>query len=477
MTNAPIDPAEDLLALEQFLEPHEVDELKRLRATLTGDFDIPFCPYKPYPAQRRFLACMEKEALYGGALAGGKSMALLMAALMYVDRFGYNAVLVRKTYSDLNQPKALMDMARHWLTGTGATFSQKDARWTFPSGATLGFRHLESDHDLTGFQGAEYHFIGIDEAGQHNKVRYDFLMQRLRKDRTLNIPIRMRVTANPGGIGHEFLKKKFVDPETANCAYFPATMYDNFGINVEDYLDTLKHLSEIDRQMMIEGKWVHDKRGLVYICDESKNIVKEIPQDKYTAVIGVDLGSSEKKKTTGFAVGLWSKYRPESYIAEAWAESALTPASIAEICMETQERWGEDTAIVMDEGALGRGYANEMRSRYNLPVVPAVKKDKNGYIKLLNGDLYNERLKISITGAAPLIKEWSTLMWDDSGVRFVKHQDDHISDAALYAWRYLRNWQGQEVRPAEKMGVGWEVETQAIYERAMRRDAMPWWKK
>ncbi len=435
----------DLDLLEGVLTPDELAEMRSLSAVVSGDLTIPFCPHKPTPKQCEFLMLPHRQALYGGAAGGGKSAASLMSALMYVDRPGSHNLIVRRTIPDLKQPGALMDMAQQWLSNSPAKFNSDDKKWTFPSGSTITFGHLESDSDMGRYQGGSYTQIILDEAGQHPFNRYELLASRLRKTADSDIPIRFRLTANPGGIGHDWLNRLFVEESTRKWPYVAARIEDNPHINREEYISSLSDLSPHTRDQLLMGLWVHDQRGLVYKCQDY-NIVESLPTTHNWQVnIGIDLGSSERKKTTGIGVLLWSPDCESAYVAEAWAEAGLTPATVAEVAMETMERWGGEAIIVMDEGALGRGFATDMRVRHDLPVVAAQKRDKFGYVRLLNGDLQANKLRVHKADAKDLIKEWGTLMWDDSGRNFVRSMDDHISDAVLYAWRHARTYQSKEI--------------------------------
>ena len=125
-----------------------------------------YIPQAPTPKQAAFLLLPVIEAFYGGQPGGGKSSALLMAALQYVDVPGYSALLLRRTYADLALAGALMDRARSWLSGTDAQWNEQRKIWRFPSGATLTFGYLENANDKYRYQGSEFQFVGFDEISQ-----------------------------------------------------------------------------------------------------------------------------------------------------------------------------------------------------------------------------------------------------------------------------------------------------------------------
>src|SRR4030081_1951468 len=103
----------------------------------------PYIPHDPTPRQTAFLALEDYEEVgFGGAAGGGKSVSLLMAALLYVDQPDYSALILRRTFSELSQRGALMDMAADWISGKGARWNDETHTWKFPSGATLAFGYL-----------------------------------------------------------------------------------------------------------------------------------------------------------------------------------------------------------------------------------------------------------------------------------------------------------------------------------------------
>lgn len=110
------------------------------------------------PKQTAFLLLNEQEALFGGSVGGGKSEALLIGALQYVDDYPTSSLLLRRTYRDLDKPGGLMFRARQWLTPTKAHWDGINYRWVFPNGATLNFGYLEHAGDELKFQSSEYQY-------------------------------------------------------------------------------------------------------------------------------------------------------------------------------------------------------------------------------------------------------------------------------------------------------------------------------
>ena len=142
-----------------------------------------YSPHDPTPPQAAYLKLGDlgvTEALYGGAAGGGKSDALLMDALRYVDVPGYSALILRRTYADLALPGAIMDRSKAWLADTPARWNEASRRWTFPSRSTLTFGYLQHKDDRLRYASAEFQYIAFDELTQFRLSDYRFLFSRLR---------------------------------------------------------------------------------------------------------------------------------------------------------------------------------------------------------------------------------------------------------------------------------------------------------
>lgn len=226
-------------------------------------------PRIPTPRQALFLcnkANRVREALYGGAAGGGKSDALLMAALQYVHVPGYRALILRKTFSDLALPGAIMDRAMHWMAGTDAKWNGSTYTWTFPSGATLTFGYLQTSKDKFRYQGSEFQFIAFDEETQFLEDDYTYLFSRLRRLKGAKVPLRMRGASNPGGIGHAWVKKRFmkfpVNPRTGQRRLFvSAKITDNPHLDQDEYIINLQELGKLERERLLNGDWDAEALG------------------------------------------------------------------------------------------------------------------------------------------------------------------------------------------------------------------------
>lgn len=217
-----------------------------------------YIPHVPTPKQHAFLWLTCKEAFFGGAAGGGKSDALLMAALQYVDIPGYAAIIFRKTYTDLALPGAIMTRAQEWLLGTEAKWNDNDKAFTFPSGATLSFAYLQRPNDHFRYQSAEFQFIGFDEVTQLPEYQYVYLLSRLRRpaDGPLSlVPLRARSAANPGGVGHRWVKERFVDGRSPDRVFISSQLDDNPHLDQATYEQSLALLDPITFAQLRHGDW------------------------------------------------------------------------------------------------------------------------------------------------------------------------------------------------------------------------------
>jgi hypothetical protein len=181
--------------------------------------------FTPNPGpQSAFFAAQEQEVLYGGSAGGGKSFALIADPMRFFDNKNFNGLILRRTNDELRE--LIWKSQELYLSiWPKAKWSAKASSWTFPSGSHLWFTYCEREEDVLRYQGQAFSYIGFDELTQHpTPFAWNYLRSRLRTT-DASLPVFMRATTNPGGPGHSWVKKMFIDPAPAN-QYFPATDID-----------------------------------------------------------------------------------------------------------------------------------------------------------------------------------------------------------------------------------------------------------
>lgn len=328
--------------------------------------DNRYIPQKPTTKQAEFLVLDEREVFFGGAAGPGKSSALLMAALQYIDVPGYAALLLRRTYADLALPGAIMDRANGWLRSTDAKWNDKQKTWTFPSGATLTFGFLDNENDKYRYQGSEMQFCGFDELTQFTESMYRYLFSRLRRLKGTTIPIRMRGAGNPGGIGHEWVRQRFiVEGELKGRLFVPARLDDNPHLDKEEYVQSLMELDPTTRAQLLTGDWNARPPGAKF-RREWFPVVDEAPAD-LRVVRYWDLAATEPKKgrdpdwTAGCKIGEKDGF---FYIINM-RHARTTPAGVESLIKQAAELDGKSVDIYMEQepGSSGVNTIDHYRRR------------------------------------------------------------------------------------------------------------------
>jgi predicted phage terminase large subunit-like protein len=326
-----------------------------------------------------------REVFYGGSCGGGKSIALLMGALQYVDIPGYNAILFRRTFSELTLPGSLMFVAHEWLYKFKASkrvhWSEHKKTYTFyPSGATLTFGYLENSNDKYRYQSSSYQYIGFDELTHFEQDDYLYLFSRLRRTKEAekhNIPLRMRSASNPGASGHLWVKKRFIeDHKVKDRIFIPASMYDNKYLDTVGYLENLNELNPLERARLLNGDWSMSGGGQIFkrewfeildVLPETKS--RFVPRVRYWDLAATDATVSkaygyEPAYTVGLRMARYKDLNNEDlYVIEDVQRFQKTPDDVEAKIKEVAKNDGKNVDIWMEQepGSAGINTINYYR--------------------------------------------------------------------------------------------------------------------
>ena len=231
----------------------------------------------PQPTQVMMMSRPEFEAFYGGAAGGGKSDFLLVEALRQVDVPYYQGIIFRKTVpelADLISRSQILYKAAY----PRAKYNITKMVWTFPSGAKIYFGHMQHSKDMLKYQGRHFDYIGFDELTHFTEEEYLYLFSRCRSSGP-GLRNYIRSTGNPGGVGHAWVKARFVSvakpgtrvvKETStnlpdgtklkvsrDRVFIPSSVYDNQELlrNSPDYVANLAMLPEAEKRALLYGDW------------------------------------------------------------------------------------------------------------------------------------------------------------------------------------------------------------------------------
>jgi hypothetical protein len=400
--------------------------------------------------QTDFLAASETDVLYGGAAGGGKSYAMLVDPLRYAHRGAHRALILRRSMPELRE---LIDKSRELYPKAfpGCKYKEVEKLWNFPSGAKIEFGFLERDADVYRYQGQAYSWIGFDEiTHQATEFSWNYLASRLRTTDPEIIPY-MRCTANPGGVGAHWVKKRYITPSPPNESFegsdglsrkfIPARLDDNpYLAHDGRYEQMLKALPPTQRRQLLEGDWEVAEGAAFTEFDRNVHIVDpfEIPIH-WDRIKGIDYGYASESACVWGAIDrddntliiyreLYRKGLLATDLAQLIAEMELNdPMSVPGVL---------DTACWNRTGQTGPTVGETLvKARHKLR-----RADKNRVAGKIQIHEYlkvqqSGRPKLQIFNTCPnLIRELQSIPLDKSNPEDV---DTHAPDHAYDALRYL----------------------------------------
>lgn len=316
--------------------------------------------FHPEPKQALALALGRwvDELFFGGAAGGGKSRwGRAEAVRMATEVPGSRILLLRRTFPQLN--KDVVPKLRIEMPPDIAMYNKTEKTWYFTNGSVLELGTMENLEDYYNYQSAEYQLIIFEELTQFLEEQYRYLMSRLRASGPVAVRMaelgwrpRMISTGNPGGVGHGWVKQRFVDrgvraqpfrtpptdddPKPGIRCYIPAYLTDNPHID-PDYADKLDMLDPILARALKFGDWNILKGTRFSQFRYDTHVVQpgdiDIPIIGYPRAVGVDYGLSAP-----FAA-MWGCLLPGGtvYVYRELHQAGLTPAQQAAAILAAEQ--------------------------------------------------------------------------------------------------------------------------------------------
>ena len=401
--------------------------------------------------QTDFLAAGEKDVLYGGAAGGGKSFAMLIDPLRNCHMKGHRALILRRSMPELRE---LIDKSRELYPRAfpGTKFREVEKIWNFPSGAKIEFGFLEKDADVYRYQGQAYSWIGFDEITHlPTEFGWNYLASRLRTTDP-SIKTYLRCTANPGGVGAHWVKKRYLEPAEPNKSFkgedgltrkfIPARLLDNPYLAKDgEYERMLLSLPPIQRKQLLEGNWEVNEGAAFVEFNPSVHVVP--PYDlplQWERVKGIDYGYASE------SCCLWAAVDPQDKTLIIYRElyqKGLTGEALGQSITEREQEEYRSVPGVLDTAAWARtGYTGPTIGEVLIKAGHKLRRaDKNriaGKVQIheyLKQATTESRPRLQIFNTCPnLIKELQNIPLSKTNPEDV---DTHAQDHAYDALRYL----------------------------------------
>jgi hypothetical protein len=398
------------------------------------------------PSPRKAAVCSRRA---------GKTHGIVVYALKVMHEHSYCQI----PYITLTRAQGKRNI---WLTlqkldkslKLGGTFNNNELTYTIPNGSQLFISGANDETEIQRLRGNKYPLAIIDEA-QSFRPLIRSLVREIIEPAVGDYRGTIAITGTPGpacaGFYYE-ISNGLVSYEDNGKTIYPWsvhhwTLLENpfHPFTEEDVENTRKMNGWLpDNPSFLreyKGIWVKDDSLKVYKLSD-RNLMYTRPEVDLTYALGIDLGYED---STAFVVLGYNESIGQCFVLESFKKEHLIPSAVAVQVQKLMERF-DFAHIVADAGGFGKGYVEEMSQRYSIPVKPAEKTQKYGFIELLNGDLQSGSLKILKNRNQELVDELGTLQFveNEDGTpdrtKIDERFDDHLCDALLYGWRACRQF-------------------------------------
>lgn len=401
--------------------------------------------------QVAFLTSKAREVFYGGAAGGGKTDALIMLPLYRIHHPKHRSIIMRRTYPNLLEVRDRM-YELYPEIAPAAKFNESEARWTFPSGATVQLGYAEHEGDIRGYKSFEYDLVAFDELTSFSESMYLFMFSRNRT-KSADLPPILRSASNPGDIGHEWVFERFINGKAPFKVYdevikdnisgvvshmqrqfIPAKVWDNPKMpNMAEYITGLMAMGEDDAAAYLHGIWTRFQGQMFKKLP--KEVEPGVKDDNYYVIRCMDYGYED------YTAVYWLYCYPDNTVevADELYVNHTVVEGIAEMIKLREERLAFPRAKLrwsvgdpsMFKVAEGQNIAYQL-GQHGVWLTKA-NNDRVAGWSSIRQLIEADRLKVWMDKAPNLIRTLAALRFHDKKVNDVaSYQEDHGPDSLRY---------------------------------------------
>jgi hypothetical protein len=382
-----------------------------------------------HPRQAEFLALDCEEAMFGGAVGGGKTEALLRWLAEPVGIPGYSGLFLRRTHTQMRgSPTTPIERSWRFFAPLGGSYNATEKFWRFANGSMVRFGHMQHEDSKHNYDGPEFHRIAFDQVEQFTETQYQYMFSRLRRTAGFPLPCGIRSAANP--IGYNWVKVRFVSPEAIatlkqytaydpsppgmmfeapnGAVFVPSRVADNPSLEVAEYIERLRSkLGAVLAAQLANGDWsivegaqidpallrYYTMRGdiLAPLKADKEPLGQGINQAECRRFATIDTAGTSRQKAQEDAgrppswsvVAVWD-YWPQTkflFLRHVWRERVDWKDLRVKV-PEVLRQWGVALSLV-ENAHFGQPLAAEISGNVRLvnPVIPGMKTARVGDVK------------------------------------------------------------------------------------------------
>lgn len=424
-----------------------------------------------FDKQRAFVSDTSDKVAAVCSRRAGKSVGIAIKICQIAEKYG-DCIIPYITLTKAQGKQILWPELRRLDKdhGLGLKFNQNDLSCKFPNGATCYIIGGQEEAELERLRGPKYPAVFIDEA-QAFRPFLESVITDIIEPALLDYNGILYLTGTPNASSVGYFHDVTATTRHGGWSVHHWTARDNPHLpNFEEWIAKRKaHYRWTDQSATYLrewcGKWVKDASALVYPVKDY-NLVEKLPEaPDWEYILGIDLGYND---STAFVVSAFSVELGRICTVESYKQSKLIPSAVAAHVERLRGEY-DFNQIVADSGGLGKGYVEEMRQRYGLPIEAAEKRNKLAYIELLRGDLGAGTIQFIGRANQELLDEYALLQWNDSRTLPDDRYEDHLADAQLYAFRACKAFLYEPEELPPKVGT---AEWYKLQEDLLEQDLM-----